>query len=298
MPGENRVAAALDLARTVVRRAERDVGRGDAWRVARDNSQVVPYLNRLADLVYTLARWQEGGGRPARSALTARPPSDRPRSEEHPWPSPFSLTSSPPSAVKADLLAVPVFADGELGPGARTSTTRSAAAWPTSWPRPTSTGKRGETLAVPTTARSARGPSCSSAWARATSCHADALRRAGAALARRATKVRPSRRRLLDAAPAETDAEAPRRRWPKASCSAATSSSRYKADAKPSTLGARARRRRRRRQGPRRARARRDRRRRGRRWARDLVNEPAGAKSPADIVDAAQASSCAARASR
>ena len=27
-------------------------------------SQVVPYLNRLADLVYTLARWQEGAWRP------------------------------------------------------------------------------------------------------------------------------------------------------------------------------------------------------------------------------------------
>ena len=29
-------------------------------------SQVVPYLNRLADLVYTLARWQEGHFRPVR----------------------------------------------------------------------------------------------------------------------------------------------------------------------------------------------------------------------------------------
>ena len=60
VPGENRVAAALDFARTVVRRAERDaVGATRAgWLDA--SSQVVPYLNRLADLVYTLARWQEG----------------------------------------------------------------------------------------------------------------------------------------------------------------------------------------------------------------------------------------------
>jgi cob(I)alamin adenosyltransferase len=66
LPGENRVAAALDLARTVVRRAERN-----AVAAARDgwlgDSQVVPYLNRLADLVYTLARWQEGTFRPVRA---------------------------------------------------------------------------------------------------------------------------------------------------------------------------------------------------------------------------------------
>ena len=30
-------------------------------------SQVVPYLNRLADLVYTLARWQEGRFRAVRT---------------------------------------------------------------------------------------------------------------------------------------------------------------------------------------------------------------------------------------
>jgi cob(I)alamin adenosyltransferase len=66
LPGENRVAAALDVARTVVRRAERQ-----AVAAARagwlDDSFVVPYLNRLADLVYTLARWQEGSFRPVRT---------------------------------------------------------------------------------------------------------------------------------------------------------------------------------------------------------------------------------------
>ena len=65
LPGENRVAAGLDVARTVVRRAEREaVAAADqGWL---DDSQVVAYLNRLADLVYTLARWQEGEYRPAR----------------------------------------------------------------------------------------------------------------------------------------------------------------------------------------------------------------------------------------
>jgi cob(I)alamin adenosyltransferase len=66
VPGETRIAAALDLARTVVRRAERACVRAAAagWL---DGSFVVPYLNRLADLVYTMARWQEGTSRPVRS---------------------------------------------------------------------------------------------------------------------------------------------------------------------------------------------------------------------------------------
>lgn len=65
LPGENRVAAALDVARTVVRRAEREAV-GAAHEGWLPDSQVVPYLNRLADLVYTLARWQEGHFRPVR----------------------------------------------------------------------------------------------------------------------------------------------------------------------------------------------------------------------------------------
>jgi cob(I)alamin adenosyltransferase len=66
LPGENRIAAALDVARTVIRRAEREAvaAARDGWL---DGSFVVPYLNRLADLVYTLARWQEGHFRPVRT---------------------------------------------------------------------------------------------------------------------------------------------------------------------------------------------------------------------------------------
>jgi cob(I)alamin adenosyltransferase len=66
VPGENRISSALDLARAVVRRAEREsVGATrSGWLDA--ESHVVPYLNRLADLVWTLARWQEGEFRPSR----------------------------------------------------------------------------------------------------------------------------------------------------------------------------------------------------------------------------------------
>lgn len=66
VPGENPTAAALDVARTVVRRAER-------LAVAEDEeidpgSLVGPYLNRLSDLVWTMARWQEGAHQHRRSA--------------------------------------------------------------------------------------------------------------------------------------------------------------------------------------------------------------------------------------
>jgi len=61
IPGGNRVAAALDLARTITRRAERV-----ALGAAVEGSQVVPYLNRLSDLAWVLARWQEGESVPSR----------------------------------------------------------------------------------------------------------------------------------------------------------------------------------------------------------------------------------------
>jgi cob(I)alamin adenosyltransferase len=62
VPGENRIGALLDVARTVARRAERD-----ALAAAAPGSAVVPYLNRLSDLLWTLARWQEGTSLPTRS---------------------------------------------------------------------------------------------------------------------------------------------------------------------------------------------------------------------------------------
>jgi cob(I)alamin adenosyltransferase len=63
VPGQEPVSAFLDLARTVVRRAERH-----SLRVASPDSHAVAYLNRLSDLLWTLARWQEGGSLTARRA--------------------------------------------------------------------------------------------------------------------------------------------------------------------------------------------------------------------------------------
>jgi cob(I)alamin adenosyltransferase len=63
VPGQSEVSALLDVARTVVRRAERR-----ALAVAVEGSYAVPYLNRLSDLMWTLARWQEDVPLPARPA--------------------------------------------------------------------------------------------------------------------------------------------------------------------------------------------------------------------------------------
>jgi cob(I)alamin adenosyltransferase len=62
VPGQSRVSALLDVARTVVRRAERL-----AVPTAAEGSSVVAYLNRLSDLLWTMARWQEGDSLPARA---------------------------------------------------------------------------------------------------------------------------------------------------------------------------------------------------------------------------------------
>jgi cob(I)alamin adenosyltransferase len=62
VPGQNRLAAQLDVARTVVRRAERQ-----AIAAADPSSHAIAYLNRLSDLLWTLARWQDGESLAARS---------------------------------------------------------------------------------------------------------------------------------------------------------------------------------------------------------------------------------------
>lgn len=66
VPGESMTGAALDLARTTVRRAERRcVALAESGGLP--DSQVVPYLNRLADLIFVMARAADGGFRPVRA---------------------------------------------------------------------------------------------------------------------------------------------------------------------------------------------------------------------------------------
>ena len=65
LPGESMTGAHLDLARTVVRRAERRcVAIADAGGLP--DSHALAYLNRLADLLFVMARGADGGFRPVR----------------------------------------------------------------------------------------------------------------------------------------------------------------------------------------------------------------------------------------
>jgi cob(I)alamin adenosyltransferase len=65
LPGESTTGAALDLARTTVRRAER---RAVALHEegGLPDSHLLPYLNRLADLLFVMARVADGGFRAVR----------------------------------------------------------------------------------------------------------------------------------------------------------------------------------------------------------------------------------------
>jgi cob(I)alamin adenosyltransferase len=77
VPGQDRLSALLDQARTVVRRAERLVVAmaGDEAADAADaaDSYVGKYLNRLSDLIWTAARWQEGEHELARTKRRSDP---------------------------------------------------------------------------------------------------------------------------------------------------------------------------------------------------------------------------------
>jgi cob(I)alamin adenosyltransferase len=82
VPGETRVSAALELARTILRRAERRAVTLERGGLV-PGEHLLPYLNRLADLLWVLARAAEQAE--ARSATTTRTGSPAPDSttEKH-----------------------------------------------------------------------------------------------------------------------------------------------------------------------------------------------------------------------
>jgi cob(I)alamin adenosyltransferase len=63
VPGATPSSAALDVARSTTRRAERAVVALERDR--RTNPEVRRYLNRLSDLLFVLARWEAGESEPA-----------------------------------------------------------------------------------------------------------------------------------------------------------------------------------------------------------------------------------------
>jgi cob(I)alamin adenosyltransferase len=74
VPGETRTSAALELARTIVRRAERRAVTLERAGLV-PGPHLVPYLNRLADLLWVLARAAEQAE--AHTATVARPAGGR-----------------------------------------------------------------------------------------------------------------------------------------------------------------------------------------------------------------------------
>lgn len=78
IPGETPIAAAVDFARAVTRRAERRVVECvDAGLVARD--PLLPWLNRASDVLFVLARAAEHAPRPSKTAKTKPKKSSRPK---------------------------------------------------------------------------------------------------------------------------------------------------------------------------------------------------------------------------
>jgi cob(I)alamin adenosyltransferase len=75
VPGETRTSAALELARTILRRAERRAVTMERADLV-PGAHLLPYLNRLADLLWVLARAAEQAeARTATAARTGAPPS-------------------------------------------------------------------------------------------------------------------------------------------------------------------------------------------------------------------------------
>ncbi|HPC73473.1 MAG TPA: cob(I)yrinic acid a,c-diamide adenosyltransferase [Syntrophales bacterium] len=60
-PGETVVSAQIDVARTVIRRAERNAAKMKDDGLVK-NPEIHKYLNRLADMLFTLARYEEVKG--------------------------------------------------------------------------------------------------------------------------------------------------------------------------------------------------------------------------------------------
>jgi len=84
IPGGTPAAAALDVARAVLRRAERRiVGLQQAGRL--HNPEVLRYANRLSDLLFMLARAEEGNAvKPLTGRRADRTPAARARTRRAP----------------------------------------------------------------------------------------------------------------------------------------------------------------------------------------------------------------------
>ena len=168
LPGQNRVAAALDFARTVIRRAERVTVAATrvGWLGAGEQRRPVSQPARRSRLhALALAR-----RRLPSLAQTVRIP----------MAPTFKLAAGAP---KADLFVVPVFSGARLGPGAQLVDDAIDGKLAEFMQETDFDGKRGEVLAVPTGGRLAARAALLLGVGDAETFDAAAVRRAGAVLA-------------------------------------------------------------------------------------------------------------------
>ena len=196
----------------------------------------------------------------------------------------FALSTQPLERVRADLLAVPMFAGAKPGPGAEVVRAALGDGLAAFMSEAGFTGKADETLVVPLGA--GRTAAALVGVGDPATVSIDQLRRSAAAVARAASRVRTVATTLLDAAP-QLDAAAAAQALAEGFALGAYRFLTYKSDGEPSKLsrvtvvgGAGAATRTGLDRGVAVAEA--------VAWARDLVNEPSGAKSPADFAAAAR----------
>src|SRR5258708_37750320 len=101
----------------------------------------------------------------------------------------FDVVSTAPDRVQADLLAVPVFTGGLLGPGADVVDAALGGTLAAFMTEAGFEAKRGDTLAVPTTGRLGAKAAVLVGMGERDTIDIDGVRRAGAAVARRASQV-------------------------------------------------------------------------------------------------------------
>jgi len=196
----------------------------------------------------------------------------------------FTLVARAP---KADLFVVPIFSGAKFGPGAQLVDDAIGGTLTEFMQETDFDGKRGEVLAVPTGGRLVARAALLLGVGDPDTFDAAALRRAGAILARRSSRVATVATTVLDAAAPDVDRGLAAQAFAEGVVLGSYQFLRYKSEAKASLLKrvvvvsrANAK-----------VRAGLD---RGVRiaqavaWARDLINEPAAAKSPADVVGVAK----------
>ncbi len=194
-------------------------------------------------------------------------------------------TNTPADRVSADLLVVPVFADRELGPGTDVVDAALGGTLDDFMSETGFEGKAGETLAVPTGGRLGAKAVVLVGMGPRDGVTPEGLRNAGAALAKRASKVAKAATTLVDAAPDGVDRADAAQALAEGVVLGSYQFLKYKGESKPTRLtevlvvG----------RGGARVQAALD---RGVTianavsWARDAVNEPSAAKSPAALADA------------